>query len=109
MKAEAIAAHIPSDQVISATGSGSMSYFMPEYQVVNLDGLVNSAAYLEHLKAGTAIEFLDEMNVAYIIGNAYIITEARPYGDNFGPYLQPYAEFQIESSELRIFRVIYPP
>ncbi len=108
-KAEAIASHIPADQVISATGSGAIAYFLPEYQVVNLDGLVNSVAYFEHLKSGTAIEFLDQMNVAYMIGNEYIISEARPYGDVFGPYLEPYAEFQVESSELSIFRVLYPP
>jgi hypothetical protein len=108
-KAEAIESYIPADQVISATGSGAIAYFLPEYQVVNLDGLVNSVAYFERLKSGTAIEFLDQMNVAYMIGNEYILTEARPYGDNFSPYLQPVEEFLVESSELSIFRVLYPP
>ncbi|HSG26389.1 MAG TPA: hypothetical protein VLA32_09745 [Anaerolineales bacterium] len=104
-----IRAAIPPDAVISAIGSGSIGYFMPDYQVVNLDGLVNSVEYFEQLKSGTAIEFLAEMNVEYIIGKEYLVTKARPYAENFSNYIEYYGNYEVESDIWSIWKVASPP
>ena len=82
---------------------------MPDYQVVNLDGLVNSVEYFEQLKSGTAIEFLAEMNVEYIIGKEYLVTKARPYAENFSNYIEYYGNYEVESDIWSIWKVASPP
>ena len=99
---------IPPDAVLAGIGTGSVGYFMPDHRVVNLDGLINSAEYLEHLKNGTVIDFLEEMDVQYIYGSPYIVTESKVYGGSLGPYLEFVQEYEISQNTQTLWRVVYP-
>ncbi len=91
---------------IAMTGSGSTAYFTPDRVLVNLDGLINSYEYFQHLQAGTAASYLAEIGVDYIFGNTYIITQSDPYGGIFSGRLQQQAVFQDEDRNLVLWRFV---
>jgi hypothetical protein len=93
-----------SDDVIASIGSGTIGYFLEEYRVVNLDGLINSVDYFEHLKNGTVSQFMDEMDVDYVYGNDYLVTEARPYGENLADHLTPMPGLSLMEEDFRIWQ-----
>ncbi len=64
---------------IGMTGSGFVGYFIQDRTVVNLDGLINSEAYFEALKSGTADVFLDQLGLDYVYGKRYTLLESDPY------------------------------
>jgi hypothetical protein len=108
-KEQAIRTVIAPGSTISAIGSGSLGYFLPDYQVVNLDGLINSVNYFEHLKAGTVIEFLDDMNVSYVIGTEYLVMKTRPYAENLADHIELFTQFEIDTTTYMIWKIVTPP
>ena len=65
--------------VIGSTGGGNIAYFIQDRTIVNLDGLMNSTAYFDGMKDGTAAEFLNRMGMDYVFANAYMVTKSEPY------------------------------
>ena len=65
--------------VIGSTGGGNIAYFIQDRTIVNLDGLMNSVAYFESMKDGTAAEFLGQLGMDYVFANAYMVTSSEPY------------------------------
>lgn len=108
-KEQAIRAVIDPGSTISAIGSGSLGYFLPDYRVVNLDGLINSVGYFENLKTGTVIEFLDDMNVSYVIGTEYLVMKARPYAENLADHIEIFTEFELNTTPWMIWKIVTPP
>lgn len=68
---------------IGLTGGGSVGYFIRNRTIVNMDGLINSYAYFQALKAGQASRYLEEMGLDYVFANLYIITHGPPYDQQF--------------------------
>jgi hypothetical protein len=65
--------------VIGLTGGGLVGYFVPDRKIVNLDGLINSADYFERLKSDQANDYLKEIGVRYIYGEAPVLLDSDPY------------------------------
>ena len=64
---------------IGMTGGGLTAYFIHDRTVVNMDGLINSNAYFEAMKNGTATAFLDAIPLSYVYGKSYVVEESDPY------------------------------
>jgi hypothetical protein len=64
---------------IGMTGGGLTAYFIHDRTVVNMDGLINSNAYFEAMKKGTATAFLDAIPLSYVYGKSYVVEESDPY------------------------------
>ncbi len=69
----------PPGSIIGMTGGGTVSYFLNDRTIVNLDGLMNSAEYLQAMKADRGTEFLDRMGLTYINASEGVITGSDPY------------------------------
>jgi hypothetical protein len=65
--------------IIGMTGGGNTAYFIKDRTVVNMDGLINSYAYFQAIKEGTAGTYLRKMGVKYVFGNYSILTDSMPY------------------------------
>lgn len=63
--AEWINEHLPQDAVIGSWDCGILGFYA-DPPVVNLDGLVNSANYLQHLQRGTTLDFMDKGGMRYV-------------------------------------------
>jgi hypothetical protein len=74
--------------LIGMTGGGNAGYFIKDRTIVNMDGLINSYAYSEALKADRAGEYLQEMGVDYVFGSYYILTETMPYRSSLAGRLE---------------------
>jgi hypothetical protein len=71
--------------LIGMTGGGNAGYFIRNRTVVNMDGLINSYAYFQAIKAGQASQYLAEMGLDYVFANHHIITSSMPYVEQFEP------------------------
>jgi hypothetical protein len=71
--------------LIGMTGGGNAGYFIRSRTIVNMDGLINSSAYFEAVKAGRGDEYLAAMGLDYVFANYYIITASMPYVEQFKP------------------------
>ncbi|MBN1581058.1 MAG: hypothetical protein JXA89_10175 [Anaerolineae bacterium] len=58
------------DARVGVWNAGTVGYFS-ERAVVNLDGLVNSPAYFQHIKDRTVVRFLEEEGVGYVADYFY--------------------------------------
>jgi hypothetical protein len=65
--------------IIGSTGGGGIAYFIDGRTIVNLDGLMNTAAYFRALKDGTASQYLDRIGLNYIFAGENVITNSDPY------------------------------
>ncbi len=74
--------------IIGMTGGGNAGYFIKDRTIVNMDGLINSYAYFQAVKAGTAGEYLQKTGMKYVFGNYYILTESMPYRPNLAGQLE---------------------
>jgi hypothetical protein len=90
--------------LIGMTGSGSTAYFTDGRTIVNLDGLINSYEYFQHMQAGTAGEYLAEIGLDFVFGNDYIMTVSDPYGEIFAGRLSRKASFEDEGKTLTLWR-----
>lgn len=77
----------PEGSLIGMTGGGETAYFIENRTIFNLDGLINSVAYFEALKAGKADQYLAEMGLDYAFGNPYMLLESDPYRAIFTDHL----------------------
>lgn len=81
--------HTPPGSIIGMTGGGNVGYFIQDRTIMNMDGLINSAAYFEALQAHGAKEFYLAVGLDYIFANRYILTQTAPYS------------FQIKTEDLQ--------
>jgi hypothetical protein len=79
----------PPGAVIGTPGGGTLSYFIHDRRIINLDGLMNSKEYFDALKAGDTHPFLRRMNVRYVFANQYAILSSPPYDVIFSNCLEP--------------------
>lgn len=91
---------------IGLTGAGTLAYFLEGYTIVNLDGLVNSYEYFQHLRSGTVAEFLADENVDYVFGSPYILQESNPYAPMFAGRLEFVAQYPAEELENYLWRFV---
>ncbi|MCH7751894.1 MAG: metal ABC transporter permease [Planctomycetes bacterium] len=73
---------------IGTLGGGSLGYFLPEYTIVNIDGLISSNEYFQQLQAGQAAIYLLDSGIEYVIAREYLIEETNPYMFNFPDHLE---------------------
>jgi len=73
----------PSGSIIGMTGSGMDGYFIQGRTIINLDGLINSAQYLQSMQDGTTLDFLKRTGMQYVWGNSYMLLKADPYREFF--------------------------
>ena len=71
--------YTPPGVVIGMTGGGTVAYFVRDRTIINLDGLMNSAAYLKALQNDEGEKFLDAMGISFINGSEYMVTASDPY------------------------------
>lgn len=96
---EFIKDHTNSGDIIGMTGGGFSAYFISDRYIVNLDGLINSAAYFEDLKGGNVNGYLDGIGADFIYGDEAVLLDSDPYRWYFtgrlafleeGPYYKLY-------------------
>jgi len=69
--------------VIGTPGGGSLSYFITDRVIVNLDGLMNSKEYFDGLRNSDTYAIMKQSNIQYIYANKYAVTESTPYAAIF--------------------------
>ncbi|NTW08288.1 MAG: hypothetical protein HGA28_01820, partial [Anaerolineaceae bacterium] len=69
----------PPGAIIGMPGGGTVAYFLHDRTIVNLDGLMNSAEYLQALKTDQGTDFLDRMGLTYINASEVMVTGSDPY------------------------------
>jgi len=74
--------------LIGFTGGGNVGYFIHDRTILNMDGLINSPEYFEHLQNGTAGEYLANIGLDYVLANPFIL-DRQPYDGQFNEYLTP--------------------
>lgn len=77
--ARGLEAYTPPGAVVGMTGGGTVSYFVRDRTIINMDGLMNSADYFEGMKKGIGADFLDRWGVQFIFADEYIVTSSDPY------------------------------
>ncbi len=82
--------HTEPGSLIGMTGGGNAGYFIHDRTVVNMDGLINSYEYFQHLKAGQAGTYLANMGMDYVLANPNLLNDL-PYKGQYNPYLEPTA------------------
>lgn len=97
-------AHTEEGARIAITGAGNLAYFIDGRTIVNMDGLMNSVDYLEAMKVGRGAQFLADLDVDYIFGNEYILTETNPYAPMLEGHLEPYEVYIFGDRELPLWR-----
>ena len=74
---EWMSAHLPSDAVVGSWDAGVLGYFA-DRPVVNLDGVVNSFAWLDAQRDGTTADYLDHRHVRYFANHAAVVDGQDP-------------------------------
>ncbi len=74
--------------LIGFTGGGNVGYFIQDRTILNMDGLINSPKYFEHLQNGTAGEYLASIGLDYVLANPGIL-DRQPYDGQFNEFLTP--------------------
>jgi len=82
----------PPGALIGMTGGGNVGYFIHDRVIVNMDGLINSAAYFEALRAGSADTYLANLGMEYIFSNPDILLNP-PYNGQFHEWSSLVAQF----------------
>jgi len=82
----------PPGSIIGMTGGGNVGYFIHDRTIVNMDGLINGAAYLKALKANHAPSFLFKQGMTIIFSNPQLLS-LPPYYDQFAPYLEKFDSY----------------
>ena len=77
--ARGLESYTPPGAVVGMTGGGTVSYFVHDRTIINLDGLMNSADYFQGMKNGMGADFLDRWGVQFIFADEYIVTSSDPY------------------------------
>lgn len=77
------------EAIIGTPGGGTLSYFIKDRTIVNLDGLMNSKEYFDDLKLFDTHQFMKDAGIRYIFINEYITTSSLPYSKIFKDHLTP--------------------
>lgn len=101
---ELLEQHTPAGSMIGMPGGGTTAYFIHDRTVVNLDGLINSYDYFQHLRSGRGREYLDQLGLDYVFGNPGMIENSAPYYSTLAGRLQP----QEDILEFRLYRYRRP-
>jgi hypothetical protein len=91
---------------VAITGAGNLAYFIKDRTIVNMDGLMNTRAYLDALKVERGAAYLASLGVDYVFGNEYILTETNPYAPMLAGHLQPYQVYTFADRELLLWRFV---
>jgi hypothetical protein len=78
--------------LIGMTGGGNIGYFIKGRTIVNMDGLINSYAYYQSLRAGRGDEYMAGIGLDYIFSNPDILQNP-PYNGQFDEWSENVAEF----------------
>jgi hypothetical protein len=78
--------------LIGMTGGGNVGYFIHGRTIVNMDGLINSYAYYQALRAGHGDEYMANIGLDYIFSNPDILQNP-PYNGQFDEWSEHVAEF----------------
>ncbi len=78
---------------VAITGAGNLAYFIRDRTIINMDGLMNSVAYLEAMQTGEGVDYMAEQGTDYVFGNEYILTQTNPYAPMLEGHLSPYATY----------------
>jgi hypothetical protein len=78
--------------LIGMTGGGNVGYFIQGRTIINMDGLINSYAYFQALRAGQGDKYLASIGMDYIFANPDILLNP-PYYGQFGEWSEKVAEF----------------
>lgn len=102
-QAEWVEAHTEPGSVIGAAGSGALGYFVQGRQVINLDGLISTPAYLHALEEGRGVAYLQARGLRYVFG-AFWLTKFNPYREVFANRLDTVAKYRYDEVEVSLFR-----
>ena len=80
--------HTEPGSIIGMTGGGNVGYFIHDRTVINMDGLINSYAYFEALRAQQAGAYLEKIGLDYVLANPTILDQ-QPYRGQFNAYMVP--------------------
>lgn len=69
----------PPGSVIGTPGGGTVSYFITNRTIVNLDGLMNSKEYFQALRKGDTSAYLRSVDLNFVYSNKYTLLETMPY------------------------------
>lgn len=94
----------PAGALVGMPGGGTTAYFIRERTIVNLDGLINSFDYFQHLKSGRGRDYLDQMGLDYVFGNAGMIEDSAPYYQLLAERLEP----KVDILDFRLYRYRVP-
>jgi hypothetical protein len=75
--------------IIGTPGGGTLSYFVKDRVIVNLDGLMNSKEYFDALQALNTHDFMAKTGIHYVYANEYSILTSLPYSSIFKDRLTP--------------------
>ncbi len=78
--------------LIGMTGGGNVGYFIQGRTIINMDGLINSYAYFQALRAGRGDEYLASIGLDYIFANPDILLNP-PYNGQFDEWSRKVGEF----------------
>ncbi|GAP11335.1 hypothetical protein BECAL_02523 [Bellilinea caldifistulae] len=104
LEVELLEKHTPAGSLIGMPGGGTTAYFIHDRTIINLDGLINSYDYFQHLKNGRGREFLDQLRLDYVFGNPGMIEDSAPYYSLFDGRLEPVTDIL----EFRLYRYRAP-
>lgn len=96
--------HTPAGALVGMPGGGTSAYFIRERTIVNLDGLINSYDYFQHLKSGRGRNYLDQMGLDFVFGNAGMIEGSAPYYQLLEERLEPV----VDILDFRLYRYRVP-
>ena len=88
---EMVAAATHPGAVIGTPGGGSLSYFIQDRTILNLDGLMNSKEYFDALKRFDTREIMQTSKLEYVFGNENTLFKSSPYTRIFEGCLDPLA------------------
>ncbi len=94
----------PAGSMIGMPGGGTTAYFIHDRTIINLDGLINSFDYFEHLRSGRGREFLDQLGLDYVFGNPGMIEDSAPYYSLLKERLEP----ETDILDFRLYRYRAP-
>jgi hypothetical protein len=75
--------------IIGTPGGGTLSYFVRDRVIVNMDGLMNSKEYFDDLQAFDTHGFMAKTGIRYVYANEYSILTSLPYSSIFKDRLTP--------------------
>jgi hypothetical protein len=73
--------------IIGTPGGGTLSYFIKDRVIINLDGLMNSKDYFDDLQKFDTNKDMQRMGIRYIYANEYAILSSSPYAKIFEDHL----------------------